>query len=72
MTRTLFASVLLAGGIAVAVGCSANKTNEPYSLTGESQAAIEQQHQEWLAKQHYTDQKGRYRPELAEWNTSVK
>ena len=71
MIRTLFATAVLGGAAAVAVGCSAN-TNEPYSLTGESQAEIDQQHQEWLLKQHYTDQKGRYRPELAEWNTSIK
>ena len=72
MTRTLFATVLLAGAAALTVGCSANNTNEPYSLTGQSQAAIDQQHQEWLMNQHYTDDKGRFRPEFAEWNHAVK
>jgi hypothetical protein len=72
MTRTLLATVLLAGATVVAVGCSANNTREPYSLTGQSQAQIDQQHQEWAVKQHYTDDKGRYHPELAEWNTAVK
>lgn len=71
MTRTLLATVVLAGAAAVAVGCSSN-TSQPYSLTGESQASIDQQHEEWAWKQHYTDDKGRYHPELVEWNTSVK
>lgn len=54
----------------VAVGCSSTAT-EPYSLTGKSQSRVDQDHQRWLEKQRYTDQKGRYHPELEARNSPL-
>ena len=51
-----------------AVGCSSTNANAPYSLTGDSQAQIDQRHQEWAERQRFTDDKGRYRPDLAAAN----
>lgn len=66
MTSKLLALVLLGAASAsslLAVGCASGNGNQPYSLTGKSQDQVDQEHQEWLHKQQYTDQKGRYHPE---------
>lgn len=66
MTGKLLTFVLLGAASAsslLAVGCSSGNANQPYSLTGKSQEQIDQDHQEWLHKQRYTDQKGRYHSE---------
>lgn len=61
-----FVSVVLLGAASasslLAAGCSSAGENQPYSLTGNSQAPVDPQHQEWLRRQQYTDQKGRYHP----------
>jgi hypothetical protein len=47
----------------LALGCtSTNKAEAPYSLTGSAQASASS---DWSARQRYTDDKGRYRPDLA-------
>ncbi len=66
MTRTLRTVVAL-GTLAlpslVTFGCtSENKAEAPYSLTGNAQAS---KSDDFAARQRYTDDKGRYRPELA-------
>jgi hypothetical protein len=66
MASKIFALVLLGAASAsslVAVGCASGTGQQPYSLTGKTQEQIDQDHQEWLHKQQYTDQKGRYHPE---------
>jgi len=62
--RTVAALAILALPTLVAIGCtSENKAEAPYSLTGSAQASSDFQ-----ARHRYTDDKGRYRPELAAQN----
>jgi hypothetical protein len=67
MTRKLITLALLGATTVpalLAAGCASGDANQPYSLTGQSQVQTDQAHQEWLRKQQYTDQKGRYHAEL--------
>ena len=62
MTRS-FRSVIALTTLAlplVTLGCTSND-KAPYSLTGSAQAT----ESDWAARQRFTDDKGRYRPELA-------
>jgi hypothetical protein len=69
MTRhfqTVAALAALALPTVVAIGCtSENKAEAPYSLTGSAQASSSE---DFAARHRYTDDKGRYRPELAAQN----
>ena len=64
--RTVATLAALALPTLVAIGCtSENKAQAPYSLTGSAQASTASDFQ---ARHRYTDDKGRYRPELAAQN----
>ncbi len=64
--RTVAAFAALAVPALVAVGCTTeNKAEAPYSLTGNAKASTSN---DFAARQRYTDDKGRYRPELAAQN----
>ena len=74
MKRKLFSVATLAAGAVstlMVVGCESNKANPPYGLTGPSQEQIDQQHQQWLLDRRFTDDKGHYRPEMANWNKPI-
>ena len=64
--RTVAAFAAITVPALVAVGCtSTNKAEAPYSLTGSAQAS---ESSDFAARHRYTDDKGRYRPELAAQN----
>ncbi len=71
MTRKLITVAALAAvslPALVTVGCS-TAAKPPYSLTG---APVDEKHDQWLQRQRFTDEKGRYHPELAEANTPIR
>ena len=76
MTRKLTALSLTGAALLpafLAVGCASENANQqPYALTGAgSQAQVEQQHAAWRQQLAYTDQKGKYRTECANWDHPI-
>ena len=70
MLRPLTTIALLAAAVPTlfAAGCASNNAKAPYSLTGDTQVTAEQRHDEWAQRQRFTDDKGRYRADLAAAN----
>ena len=75
MTRKLITLALL-GATAVpallAVGCASDNASEPYKLTGKSQDDAVSSHEAWRQRSVYTDDKGHYRPDLAEQHRPLR
>jgi Spy/CpxP family protein refolding chaperone len=67
MLRPFTTVALLAAAVPTlfAAGCASNNAKAPYSLTGDTQVTAEQRHADWVQRQRFTDDKGRYRADLA-------